>query len=266
MTSNPSYPTSTAPLAPLDPSSSEGMLSGPTRTPDTPERSDSQLPPTSTHHSAHSSSSNISDISPSNDSSITAAYRRGQLIKQHFQQWLQAQRKHPVTFTKVSCRNDLMKHPELADCKTIVVLQRVRDLIDRLVIDGQVAQVDTIGRRRRVYQLVDSTSGHPTSSTAPANRHNIAENSATAPPPQIDSRSHLPLDAVLQEQRRTLKKAMHAAKAEAEHLYQLAQDYPDAKSDIAPLQDDALQRACEFQGQLAAVLALYGKRHAGGES
>ncbi|QWN38113.1 hypothetical protein H2O77_06655 [Cobetia sp. 4B] len=179
------------------------------------------------------------------------------MIKQHFQQWLKALKDKPTHFTKVSCRNELMKHPELAGYKPIIVLQRVGDLIDRLVIDGHVVQSDTIGKRRRVYQLIDSTSEGPNGTSLPSNRHDIATS-------KTDDTSHLSLDEALQEQRRVLKKSMRAAKAEAEHLYQLAKNYPEAKPDIVPLQEDAIQRACELQGQLSAVLALSAKRHAGG--
>ncbi len=258
MTSNSSHTIPAASSTPHMPSVTGKAIAESSKMPEASASHDSSS--TTTSENQHSSTSPHTSSSPTfQDSSTAAAYRRGQLIKQHFQQWLKALKDKPTHFTKVSCRNELMKHPELAGYKPIIVLQRVGDLIDRLVIDGHAVQSDTIGKRRRVYQLIDSTSGRSPDIPLPSNRQDLATS-------KTDSTSHLPLDKALQEQRRALKKSMRAAKAEAEHLYQLAKDYPEAKPDIAPLQEDAIQRACELQGQLAAVLALSAKRHAGGAS
>ncbi|MDH2293443.1 hypothetical protein [Cobetia sp. 1AS1] len=258
MTSNSSHTTPTPSSTPHMPSVTGKAIAESSKMPETSASHDSSSTTTSEnqHRSPPPHTSNSSTFQ---DSSTAAAYRRGQLIKQHFQQWLKSLKDKPTHFTKVSCRNELMKHPELAGYKPIIVLQRVGDLIDRLVIDGHAVQSDTIGKRRRVYQLIDNTSAHSSDVSLPSNRQGIATSKS-------DGTSLLPLDEALQEQRRALKKSMRAAKAEAEHLYQLAKDYPEAKSDIASLQDDAIQRACELQGQLAAVLALSAKRHAGGAS
>ncbi len=257
MTSNSSHTTPALSSTPLTPSATGKAIAESSQTPETSASHDSSS--TVTSKSQHRSPPHTSSTPTFQDSSTAAAYRRGQLIKQHFQQWLKALKAKPTHFTKVSCRNELMKHPELAGYKPIIVLQRVGDLIDRLVIDGHAVQSDTIGKRRRVYQLIDSTSERSQDIPLPSNRQDIATS-------KTDGTSHLPLDEALQEQRRALKKSMRAAKAEAEHLYQLAKDYPEAKPDIAPLQEGAIQRACELQGQLAAVLALSAKRHAGGAS
>ena len=256
MTSNSSHTTPTPSSTPLAPSATGKAIAETSQTPETSVSHDSSSTITS-EGQRRSPPPHTSSTPTFQDSSTAAAYRRGQLIKQHFQQWLKALKDKPTHFTKVSCRNELMKHPELAGYKPIIVLQRVGDLIDRLVIDGHAVQSDTIGKRRRVYQLIDSTSEGPNGTSLPSNRQDIATS-------KTDDTSHLSLDEALQEQRRVLKKSMRAAKAEAEHLYQLAKNYPEAKPDIVPLQEDAIQRACELQGQLSAVLALSAKRHAGG--
>lgn len=152
-------------------------------------------------------------------------------------------------FTTYEIRDQLLKRPELEGIDPNLLRFRVRDRLRTLEKHGLVVRIGVRGKNRGLYRMQldipvepsESTS-HPPSSTQ----------SQTVP----SSGSSRPLVEHLEQERRYLQTAMHAAISEAEHCKHLMASFPAERSHIAPLLEAAIENSSRLQGQWNANLKI----------
>ena len=153
------------------------------------------------------------------------------------------------TFSIPEVRDQLLKLPELEHVDSNALRFRVRDRVKTLEKLALVKEVGTQGKRRRLFRMTlpMTPDGQTASESAPP------PSDITTPTPSDDPTSILDH---LEQERGYLQSAMQVAISEAEHYQRLISQFPEARQNITPLLDEALERSGQLQGKWDANLKV----------
>ncbi len=153
------------------------------------------------------------------------------------------------SFTISDIRDQLLKWPELEGVASDQLRFRVRDRLKTLEKKGLVVEAGFRGKNRRLFRLQLNTPEDASAAKPPPSSSSPAQAVSSAD-------SARPLLEHLEQERHSLQAAMQAAISEAEHYQHLMQSFPDARSQIDPLLQAAIEHSGRLKGQWDANLKV----------
>lgn len=176
------------------------------------------------------------------------------IVSPHLQALLRQTAKRNISFTVCELRDHLLKQPALAGFDGTTLRRYVRDQINRRVRQGLVEYVGLHPKfkRRHLFQLTAAFDAH-TDDTHEGTIHTADD---------VE-----PLDAKLRRDSEQLRAQMEASDYRLQTFQEIAEKYPDALDEIAPLFEREKAQARLLGEKLKAYADVQRQlAQAGGES
>jgi len=146
-----------------------------------------------------------------------------------------------TSFTIPEVRDQLLKFPELEGIDPTQLRYRVRDRLRTLETHQLVREIGVRGKNRPLYRMQLDGTAHQDAGSASSATPNDAGDASSTPPDSLITH--------LEQERHRLQTAMQVAISEAEHYKRLITEFPDARRQISPLLESAIERSGRLQGQ-----------------